>query len=159
MNTKDINIHESGDGGQITILNNDLLLGEVAYNQFYLALFGGNIEANTLGNEIKSQLTSDYWQNSLFYSDRPNKQLNSNTERVLSNLVLNDSGKIELTNAINSDLSYLSSVFVFSVEVFFEPQNKVVVNINFSEKTGIQEKILQMVFNNAKKEIIIQRLI
>lgn len=37
--TKDINLHESGSGGEISIINNDLVLGEALFQQVYLALF------------------------------------------------------------------------------------------------------------------------
>ena len=42
MITKDLNIFESGDGGELSIINEDLLFGESLYQQIYLALFGGN---------------------------------------------------------------------------------------------------------------------
>ena len=44
MSTKDINIFESGSGGEMRILNSDLLMAETIYQTIYLALYGGNVD-------------------------------------------------------------------------------------------------------------------
>ena len=67
--TRDIGLHESGSGGEFTILNDDLLLSETLFNTIYIALFGGNVEADTLGNEIVGEERFDYWGNSFVFSD------------------------------------------------------------------------------------------
>lgn len=159
MNTKDILLFESGNGGQISIVKDDLVLNEVLYNQFYLALFGGNYEASTTGKELPAQGRKDYWANSLFFADDTFLQYNSLTERVLDNVALNSAGRIEIERAVNEDLSYLKRVFNYTVSVNIETLNKIVIKVNFSEKTSQEEKALQLVFDNAKKELIIQRII
>ena len=63
MITKDLNIFESGDGGELSIINEDLLFGESLYQQIYLALFGGNVEENTRQYLLTEQ-KNDYWGNS-----------------------------------------------------------------------------------------------
>jgi hypothetical protein len=159
MATKDIAIYESGNGGQISVVKDDLVLNEVLYNQFYLALFGGNIEANTTGNEIETEERFDYWANSLIFENQPNKQYNSNTERVLNEVVLNSNGRLKIIESVNSDLSYLSSVVNFTTDVSLDTYNRVNILINFTEKSNKQQKALQLVFDRAKNEIVIKRII
>lgn len=159
MATKDILIFESGDGGQISLVKDDIVLNEVLYNQFYLALFGGNLEANTIGNEIEGEIRSDYWANSLIFNQNPNMQFNSNTERVLDSVVLNTSGRLEIERAVNEDLAYLKNLVNFTTNVYFEGTNKVIIEVAFTEKSNQQEKTLQLVYDNAKKELIINRVI
>lgn len=159
MTTKDIHLYESGSGGQLALLNNDIALTEVLYNQFYLALFGGNYEASTIGNEVNGQGRNDYWGNSLFFSDNPIKQFNSNTERVLDSVVLNSSGRLEIERAVNDDLAYMKDIVSFVVSVYFDGTNKVVINVKFTKKGELQEKALQLVYDNAKNELIIDRII
>ena len=149
MATKDIAIFESGNGGQISVL----------YNQFYLALFGGNIEANTTGNEIETEERFDYWANSLIFENEPNRQYNSNTERILDQVVLNSNGRLKIIEAVESDLSYLSNVINFTSDVSFDETNRVNIFINFTEKTNKQQKALQLIYDRAKNEIIIKRVI
>lgn len=159
MLTKDLLLYESGSGGQIAILNNDLVLNEVLYNQFYLALFGGNYEASTTGNEINAQGRKDYWANSLLFADNPIKQFNSKTERLLDEIALTSSGRLEIENAVNEDLAYLKGLMDFTVNVSFHSVNKVLIYVKFSEKSSQEVKELQLVFDSAKKELIIERII
>lgn len=159
MTTKDINLHESGSGGEMAIVSNDLLLGEVLYNQIYLSLFGGNIEANTTGNEIISEIRQDWWGNPLFYSENGSKQFNSNTERAILNNALNSSGRLNIINAISTDLEYLNSVINYSIDVSFPKINTILITIKFTRKGDLEDKILQMVYDNAKNELLIQKII
>ena len=159
MITKDINLHESGSGGEIAIVSNDLLFGESLYTQVYLALFGGNIEASTRGDELVSEVRNDYWANPLFFADNQVRQLNSETERTITNLVLNSSGRLKLLQAVENDLSYLSSLVNYSVDVQFLDFNKVLISVKFTEKGSQEDRQLQLVWNNAKNELIINKMI
>jgi len=78
MNTKDLSIYESGNGGELIVTNNDLVLSETLFNQVYLALFGGYIEAVTRGDEPINEERLDYWQNSLFNGENPAKLIFKN---------------------------------------------------------------------------------
>jgi len=159
MNTKDILLFENGDGGQLYLSKDDIQLTEVLYNQFYLALFGGNYEAVTTGNEIEGELRSDYWANSLIWPTSKNQQLNSTTERVLDSVVLNSAGRLAIEQSVKNDLAYLKNVINFTENVYFDGTNNVVIEIKFSEKTNQQERVLQLVYDNAKKELIINKVI
>lgn len=159
MNTTDIHLFETGNGGDFAIINNDLLMGESLYQQIYLALFGGNIEASTKPSYLASEERFDYWGNSLIWKDAKTKQFNSETERTLGNVALNSSGRLSILQAVNNDLDYLKGVVDFTVEVGIESVSRISITVSFSEKTNQQDKVLQMVWNNSKNEVIITKLI
>ena len=159
MNTTDIHLFETGSGGDFAIVNNDLLMGESLYQQIYLALFGGNIQASTKPSYLASEERFDYWGNSLIWKDAKAKQFNSETERTLRNVALNSSGRLSILQAANNDLDYLKGVVDFTVEVGIESVSRISVTVSFSEKTNQQDKVLQMVWNNSKNEVIITKLI
>jgi len=159
MNTTDIHLFETGSGGDFAILNNDLLMGESLYQQIYLALFGGNSQASTKPSYVESEERFDYWGNSLIWKDAKTKQFNAETERTLRNIVLNSSGRLSLLQAINNDLDYLKGVVDFTVEVGIESLSRISITVNFSEKTNQQNKTLQLVWDNSKNEVIINKII
>ena len=159
MLTKDILLYETGSGGDFSILSNDLVLGDVLYQQFYLALFGGNIKASTKAKYLENEERFDYWGNSLVWSTQKNKQFNSETERTLHNVVLNSSGRLKILQAVKNDLAYLTSVINFEIEVSLFTQNKMSITITFTGKTNQQDKSLQFVFDSSKNEVIIQEVI
>lgn len=159
MNTKDILLFESGDGGEMAISGNDLVLVETILQQVYLALFGGNVEANTVGDEIPTQERLDYWANSLLWANKPSKQFNSNTERILSETVLNSSGRISIINAVELDLDYLKLLVNFEVSVSILSSTKVEISVYMEKKANLESKTLILVYDNAKNEVITNKII
>lgn len=159
MDTKDITLFESGDGGEMAIIANDLSLSETLYQQVYLALFGGNIEANSKVLNLPTEEQFGYWGNNLFYKEFPAQQFNSNTERTIISVALNSEGRLKIIQAIADDLQYLSELLQFKVEVFFPDRDKMRIIVSLKEKGNQEDKILQMVYNNAKNELIIEKII
>lgn len=159
MRTKDIHIYESGDGGDLAIINNDITLTELIYQQVYLALFGGNVEANTDNNVLPTEQRFDYWANNLLFSEIPSIQFNSNTERVLNTTTLNSAGRLSILQAVEQDLSYLSDVANVTSDVELETVNRIRIIVNFTERTNQQDRVLQLVYDNARNELIIERII
>jgi len=159
MDTKDILLYESGSGGEMSIASNDLVMGENLYQQVYLALFGGNVEANTKPDILFNEERFDWWGNALFFKDKPTRQFNSNTERTLLDVVLNSSGRLRIIQAVNDDLAYLSELLNSTVDVEFFNENKIRIIVMFSPKTNQENKVLQLVYDNAKNELIIEKII
>jgi hypothetical protein len=159
MDTKDILIYESGDGGEISIVANDLELSETLYQQVYLALFGGNVEANTKNNILVNEERLDWWGNILFHRAESTKQFNSNTERALLEIVLNSSGRLKIIQSVNDDLKYLNDLLTFTVDVQFFDVNKIRITVLFRQKGSQEDKVLQLVYNNAKNELITEKII
>ena len=159
MITKDVLIFESGDGGELAIENQDLVFVESLYQQIYLALFGGNVEQVTKTNYLFNEQRFDYWGKSLFFADAPSLQFNSNTEKTLQNIALNSSGRLELIRAVESDLQYLNELLNYTVDVLFFEVNKIKIIVNFASKDNQENKVLQLIYDNAKNELIIEKTI
>jgi hypothetical protein len=153
--TQDINIYESGNGGEIAIIGEDIVLTEQLFQQIYLSLFGGNVEASTLGNEIPSALRYDWWGNQLLYANQPSKQFNSFTEKALAENTLNSVGRLNIIAAVNADLQYFTSVANISVNIVILSVNRVQISIVLTEPDNQQDKVLQLIWDNAKNEVII----
>jgi phage gp46-like protein len=159
MNTTDIHLFETGTGGDFAILNDDLLMGETLHQQVYLALFGGNVEANTKASYLESEERFDYWGNSFVWTDVPTKQFNSETERVLGSVALNSSGRLSILQAASKDLDYLKNVINYTVDVSISSVSKMSISISFTEKSNQQNRLLQLVWDNSKKEVLINKII
>jgi len=159
METTDINLFETGTSGDFAIVNDDLLMAESLYQQVYLALFGGNIEANTKDAYLLSEERFDYWGNTLIWKNEKSSQFNSETERTIQNNALNSTGRLRIIQAINNDLEYLKSVVIFDVDVQITGRDNLKIIVNFSSKSNQQDRVLQMIYDNAKKEVIIDKII
>jgi phage gp46-like protein len=159
METTDIVLFETGSGGDFSIVNEDLLMGESFYQQVYLALFGGNIEESTKDLYLESEERFDYWANSLLFKNEPTKQFNSQTERAIQNNALNSSGRLNIIQAMNVDLAYLKSLANITIDVQITGRDNLRLIVNFIEISNQQDRSLQMVYDNAKKEVIIEKII
>lgn len=157
MQTTDILLYETGNGGDLAVLNNDLVMTEALDQQVYLALFGGNVDANTKPKYVDSEERFDYWGNSLVWTDKTTRQFNSNTERAIKANQLNSSGRLAIIQAINEDLRYLTSLLTYSVDVSITGVNSLSITIKFTSKTNQQDKVLQFVYDNAKNQLIINK--
>jgi phage gp46-like protein len=157
--TTDIVLYETGSGGDFALLADDLLMGESLYQNIYLALFGGNIEASTKSGYLTTEQRFDYWGNDLIWKDQKSKQFNSETERVLKNTTLNSQGRIAILTSANNDLAYLKGVVDLSIDVNIKSISRVAIIVTFKEKTNQQDKVLQLIFDNIKNEVIIEKLI
>lgn len=160
FDTKDILLYENGNGGEIAIDNNDIALSEQLYQQVYLCLFGGNIEADTRGDEIPSELRNDWWGNSLLFANNKAKQFNSETERALNNNVLNSSGRVNILRAVENDLKYFKKTANVAIDVLIDDRNKVRITIKLTQPNNNQQGLnLQIIWDNAKKELITNKII
>tara|TARA_R110000822_G_scaffold123489_3_gene257897 strand:+ start:7986 stop:8462 length:477 start_codon:yes stop_codon:yes gene_type:complete len=155
--TKDIHLTEFGSGGELSILGNDLVLSEELLQAVYLALFGGNVEASTKGNELETEERLDWWANSLLYPSEKTKQFNSFTENALSNIVLNSAGRIEIQRAVEKDLEFLANIADVNVEVSIATYNRLDIRVQLIKKSNQEEKNLQLVFDNASNEVLIYK--
>lgn len=159
MNTTDLSLFETGSGGDFAVIDNDLLMGESLYQQIYIALFGGNIEASTKSVYLDSEERFDYWGNTLIWKDEKTKQFNSETERAIQNNVLNSSGRLNILQAVNVDLEYLKTIINFEADVSILSRDNLRITVSFTEKSNQQNKALQLIYDNAKKEVIIEKII
>lgn len=157
--TKDILLYLIGDGGEITVDSDDIGLIEVLYNQVLLALFGGNVEASTLGNEIPGQIREDWWANPLLFPNDPGSQFNSLTEKALNEEVLNSTGRTNIGRAVDADLQYLKTIANISTNVVILSTNKVQISVTLSQPGNLQDKTFVFIWDNAKNELISNQII
>lgn len=157
--TKDLHVYESGDGGELALLSGDLVLAESLYQMIYISLFGGNVEASTLGNEIDSEERFDYWANSLVFRDKINKQFNSVTEKTLSEVTINTSGRLKIKSAVEQDLIFLKKIVTLDVNIVILSTNRIEINLILESIPNQSNKQFQFIWDNAKKEIIIDKTI
>lgn len=157
--SKDLSLYETSDGGDLLVNNSDIARVETLIHQTYIALFGGNVEASTRGNELPSEKRFDWWANSLIFPEEKEKQFNSETERVLNNTVLNSAGRLKIQESVKNDLNYLQDVASIEVQVQIVNQNRVNILIQLRPLRNTESKSFQFLWDNSKKEVIIQKLI
>ena len=155
--SKDLLLYENGSGGELHLNSSDLVLVNSLYQQVYLSLFGGNIEANTA--TTKSQENNDWWGNDLIFKNNSKKQFNSNTERALNNVTLNPSGRIDILRAVLYDLRILKEISNISASVHILETNKVQINVLIAKPNSIENKELQFIWDSAKNELIHEKII
>lgn len=141
----DILIYESGNGGEISIKNGDIETTDSLVNQFYLAHFGGNIEAITTGEEVEGEERNDWWGN--FFLDKKN-QMNSLLEKTLNEVPLNSSGRTILERNSIKDIEFLNSLGTITSEVVLTGNNKLIIT------DKINQTKVDFIWDATKSEII-----
>jgi len=140
--SKDIQLYESGDGGELYIANGDVTLIETLYQNIYIALFGGMADG------------SDYWANELLFATKSNKKYVSETEKLLNEVTINSAGRLKIQKAVENDLTYLKNIAVSEVNVLILSTDRIKIQISLTSGDSVQ-----FVWDNAKNEIIIEKTI
>lgn len=157
---EDLIIFETGDGGDLQLLGNDINFSSGSlFNMVYLAWFGGNTEASTTGNELKTELKKDWFGNSLLFKNEQDVQFNSTLEKVLNTTVLNSAGRIKIEDAAKKDLLFLKDVAEITVDVSILDDNRVEILARLTELSNLQEKEYQILWDGLKNEVIINEVI
>ncbi len=132
----DLAIIETLNGGDLQLVGKDLAIVRGNENQFYLAMFGGNIEQNTESVTTLAE-SEDFWANDLLFPNQAALQFNSNTERTLNTTPLTSSGRIIIENAIKDDLKFLKAIGAdITVSVTIPSDNRVTVEITAKFTSG-----------------------
>lgn len=151
---KDFGLYETGYGGDLSILNNDIEMVSSLSNQVYIALFGGNIGYVTRNDFNADQQRLDFWGNSLIYRNNSRKQFNSLTEHFILNSVINSAFRSKLIDCVKRDLEYLDAIFVTDINVIIDTNNiKILVSI--FGKDNVLVKNIELVWDTFKKQVII----
>lgn len=153
--SKDLSIYDNGTGGELSIISDDLALQETLLSIAYLAMFGGNVEANTKGNELQTDIRTDYWANSLFYDAKPKQQFNSNFERALAEVSYNSAGRLALETALKKDLKVLDGIANYTIAINIVTTDRVRVSILLQRLQGGGDSALQFIYDNASGAVII----
>jgi len=73
--------------------------------------------------------------------------------------VYNSSGRIEIENAAKKDMEVLNGIVNTTVAVSIVSESRIRININLSGLNNNEQGKLQFIWNNAKKEIVIEEQI
>lgn len=150
----DLALHETGNGGDIRLIGNDLEVTGAIFNQIYMALFGGNPAASTTGTELETEQRSDWWGNGLLTQDQPDIQQNSITEKTLTEVALNSSGRLQIEEAVKADLKFLNDIAEISVETRITDVDKIEITILAQEPDNVQEQAFIFIWDATKLEVI-----
>ena len=151
----DLVLHETGNGGDLQLKGNDLDVSASIFNQIYMALFGGNPSASTTGEELITEQRQDWWANSLVYQDLPELQQNSTLERVLNEVALNSSGRLQIEEAVKNDLAFLKDVAEISIETRITDIDRVEIRIFAQEPDNEQKQEFIFIWDATKQEVIV----
>lgn len=151
----DIAINESGSGGDLNLINDDLNTIEGLSNQVYLALFGGNIESSTSEDLDNLDQRDDWWGNSLLSKEN---QFNSLFEKTISTIALNSAGLSKLIDAAKEDLKYLEEYAIIDIDANIVSLNRINLLVNLTEPNSESLKI-KFVWDGQKNELIEQKII
>jgi len=147
---KDLVIYETGDGGDLNLVNNDLELTHTLFYQVYMALFGGNIEQDTDSKIEGLEQRHDWWGNAMLPIEN---QFNSKTERELRNIIISGSSLQNLESIVKKDLAYFRPYGDISVQVSMIDYNKIEIGIIIIEPSGAERK-MKFLWNGVGSEMI-----
>lgn len=134
----DIAIVNTNSGGDFTMAGSDLAVVKSIENAVYLAMFGGNIEADT--KFPRPEIDKSWWGNALLLGQLPNAQFNSLTERTLNTTTLNSNGAQAIQNAIKKDLAFLAPQgSVFTVTVNIVSTDRINVGLRITMPVGAEK--------------------
>ena len=150
----DLTIYESGDGGELKLKKNDLETTNSFFNMAFLAMFGGNVEAITTGNELESEQRFDWWGNTYLMPNNPSIQFNYLTEKTLIETSIDSEGRNTILEAVKKDLSFFSNFGDVTVEVFLISVDRVRIDIKILEKSNQENKNFQFIWDSSKNELI-----
>lgn len=141
----DIAVIETGNGGDLQLVGNDLAVVNGIENMPYLAMFGGNKESTVSPSSTISQSDKsfDWWGNNLFMPSNPSQQFNSLCERAINSTALNSAGRITIENKIIADLDFLSKVAKVTVSVTIVATDQINVDIRIKQNQRTQVVIIK----------------
>ena len=148
----DIKLVETGDGGDFEMIGPDIVIIEGFQNMIYLGLFGGNKEENTREFESHEQ-RFDWWGNSALLQNDSSKQFNSNTERLLNNIALSSSSRLEIEQTVKDDLKFMRDLAEIEVEVFLTGVDRVLIEIKITEPGNLESTNFRYLWDSTKSEL------
>lgn len=145
----DVLIYETGNGGDVKLVGNDLAMTDSLANQVYLAHFGGNVEASTTGEEIAGEERFDWWGNK-FFEEEPEAMMNSELERALEKNSLGSAGRANIERRAKEDIDFLSALSEVSSVVYLVGVDRVEIIDSIQEI----ETVYKYLWDGTKNELI-----
>lgn len=151
----DLELVETGNGGDLVKKPKDLSVIEGFENMIYLALFGGNVEQDTPTRRIESAQAFDFWGNNLFLPQDQSRQFNSQTERALHSVPLTSSGRLQILNAVKADLKFMKPFANVASDVIIYATDKVAIGIKLEQPDNLQAKEFIYIWDATRKELTV----
>ena len=148
---QDVLILETLNGGDLNKVAGDLALAKGWENMPYIALFGGNVRQSTPTERVDGEQNLDWFGNA--FETETGLQINSQTERVLSQVNLNSNGRILIEQAVNADLEFMREFATVNVEVSIISDDRVQIDIDVIEPTNLQNKQYRYIWDSTKLSI------
>lgn len=155
----DLEIIETGNGGDLVKKPKDLSVVEGFENMVYLALFGGNVEASTPTERIESEQAFDFWGNVLLMGNDPKIQFNSLTERTLGQVALNSSGRILIEQAVKKDLEFMADFALIKVVVSIISTDRIAIGVQITQPDNLQRKEFIYIWDATQAELLAREII
>ena len=140
---EDLLLTETGNGGDLVIRDNDLVLTSNLSNQIYLALFGGNIV------DDNGEQFNEYWANAELSDE---SKYVSQFERTLNEVVINSSGLQRLHEAANKDLEFLKKYVNYTLELSILNKDSISLYIDIKAPNNVENKV-SIVWNSTTKTV------
>jgi hypothetical protein len=149
----DLQLRETGNGGDIIKKGKDLSVIYGLQNMIYLALFGGNPQSSTPVKRLVSEQAFDWWGNSLILSNDQSLQFNSLTEKKLNLIALNSAGRVEIERTVIKDLEFMKPLAETTVSVSITETDKVQISVKVKQPGNLQEREFIYIWDATKMEL------
>jgi len=152
MQIVDLKLTETYDGGDCVLKGNDLEMISGLQNMPYIGLFGGNVEQLTTGPKTTEE-TFDFWGNFLFHPTEQPIWFNSKTEKLLKEVSLTSSGRIQIQEQVKSDIDFMSTFAQVSVQVSLIGVDKIKIYIQLIEPNKQDSTDLVYIWDATQEEL------
>ncbi len=146
----DLLLEENGNGGEFVKTPRDLAVIEGLQNMVYLSLFGGNTKASTPQDRLSNVEDLSYWGN--FFLER-NEQFNSETEKALKSNALTSAGRINIAQAIDVDLKWMSEFAEITRSVSIIESDRIKIQIQIKQPGNLEDKSFIFLWDATKEEL------
>jgi hypothetical protein len=148
----DLRLIETGDGGDCVLKGNDLELISGFQNMPYIGLFGGNYVQSTTGPKNTEQ-AFDFWGNFLINPTLQDIWFNSETERLLNNVALSPSGRIQIEEQVKQDLKFMQKFAQITVSVVLFSIDRIRIEITILEPSTQQSNQFIYIWDATNAEL------
>lgn len=147
-------IEDNGNGGDLVKKTKDLSVIYGLQNMPYLAMFGGNVAANSTNKRIATEQDFSWWGNTLFFPNNGSLQFNSNTERALIATPLTGPGGRIIEQAVKEDLLFMKEFCQIAIAVSIVATDKVVIGVRLQEPTNLEQRDFLFLWDATRAELI-----
>ena len=148
----DLKMIETGSGGDIIFNGSDVEVIDGFENMPYLGIYGGNIEQNTK-EFLPGEQHFDFWANNLLMLKNESIQFNSDFERLLMNIALTSSSRIDIEETIKKDLEFMKEFSTVDVSASIISTDRLSIFIKITQPDGEQTKEFVYIWDATKNEL------